>query len=76
MEAALKLRSQIVTGVFILGLLLTGATAIPLLAEVDCLVKLTGAHHFTEESASAPAFLHCCRCRTGRFLLASPHLSH
>ena len=49
-------RIQFLTWLFILGLVLSGATAIPLASEVDFLVKSTGAQHLVaQDSAAAEA---------------------
>ena len=44
----LERRIQVLTWVFIIGLLLSGATAIPLVKEVDRLVKFTSARSLVE----------------------------
>jgi len=57
-ERILLRRIKVLTWVFIIGLLLSGATAIPLVSEVRCLVRLTGAAGFTETPGpiSAPTW--------------------
>jgi hypothetical protein len=52
-ENILRWRIKCLTWVFILGLILSGATAIPLPTEVDWLVNVTGANEFIETPASA-----------------------
>ncbi len=50
-------RIRWLVGLFIAGLLLSGATAIPLESEVTWLAKVTGAHRLMESSAApAPAW--------------------
>src|SRR5437879_3454697 len=51
-EQILRRRIKVLTWFFILGLILSGATAIPLPSEVDWLVKVTGANQFIETPAS------------------------
>ena len=41
-ELQLRQRIRIVTALFIMGLVVSGATAIPLVSEIDWLVKVTG----------------------------------
>jgi len=53
-EQKLTRRIRVLTAIFMLGLIISGATAIPLVAEVDCLVKLTGASSFTSETHASP----------------------
>jgi len=55
----LRRRIKGLTGLFIIGLVLSGATAIPLDSKLDWLVKFTGARHFVETPAStaAPAWM-------------------
>lgn len=48
-------RIHLVTALFIAGLALSGATAIPLETELDWLVNATGARRLVETSASAAA---------------------
>jgi len=48
----LRRRIRLLTGLFIVGLVLSGATAIPLPAEVDWLVKVTNARELVEAPAS------------------------
>ena len=45
-EQVLRRRIRVLTWVFILGLVISGVTAIPLEREVDALVALTGAEEF------------------------------
>src|SRR5947199_7228850 len=53
-EPNLRRRIKILTAIFMLGLIISGATAIPLVAEVDCLANLTGASGFTSGPHAAP----------------------
>src|ERR1043166_5261469 len=57
-ELVLRRRIRVFTWLFIVGLILSGATAIPLPAEVDWLVNATGAQQFAQSPAatSAPAW--------------------
>jgi hypothetical protein len=55
-EHVLRQRIKRLTWLFIIGLVLSGATAIPLLTEVDSLARITGANQLTESSATAPAW--------------------
>ena len=54
-EEILRRRIKRLTWLFIAGLGLSGATAIPLVAEVDWLVKWTGAEQWVEMPASTNA---------------------
>jgi len=51
----LRRRIKGLTWLFILGLVLSGATAIPLDSELDGLVEFTGARRFVETPASTAA---------------------
>ena len=51
----LRRRIRVLTWLFIIGLILSGATAIPLPAELDYLVKITGARQLIETPASTAA---------------------
>ena len=53
-EQILRRRIRALAWLFIIGLILAGATAIPLPAEVDWLVKITGARQLVETPASTP----------------------
>lgn len=55
-ESHLRRRIKLLTWLFIIGLVLSGATAIPLVTEVGWLVRVTGAHQLvaTPPSTSAP----------------------
>jgi hypothetical protein len=55
-EPTLHRRIKLLTWLFIIGLVVSGATAIPLVTEVSWLAKVTGAHHLvgTPASTSAP----------------------
>ena len=53
-EPALR-RIRWLTTLFIIGLVLSGATAIPLETEVNWLVQMTGARQLVETPASTPA---------------------
>ena len=55
---SLLTRIRFLTGLFIIGLVLSGATAIPLNTEVSCLVDVTGARQLVDAvpSASTPAW--------------------
>jgi hypothetical protein len=57
-EQMLRRRIKFLTWIFIIGLILSGATAIPLPTEVDWLVKITNARQLVETpaSTSAPAW--------------------
>jgi hypothetical protein len=55
-ELILRRRIKRLTWFFIIGLALSGATAIPLLSEVDWLANFTGAARLTESTANAPAW--------------------
>ena len=48
----LRRRIRILTVLFILGLIVSGVTAIPLQSEVDWLVRVTNARHLVEAPAS------------------------
>jgi hypothetical protein len=54
-EQLLRRRIKALTWLFILGLVLSGATAIPLPAELDRLVDLTGARQWVQAPASTAA---------------------
>jgi hypothetical protein len=54
-EQILRRCIKLLTWLFIIGLFLSGATAIPLLTEVGGLVKLTGAQQMVETPASTEA---------------------
>jgi hypothetical protein len=54
-EAQLRRRIKTLTWFFIIGLVLSGATAIPLIAELDWLVNWTGARQLVETPASTSA---------------------
>ena len=54
-EQVLRLRIKAVTWLFIIGLVLSGATAIPLPGELDRLVELTGASQLVGGPASTGA---------------------
>src|SRR6266498_3322195 len=54
-EQILRRRIRVLTWLFIVGLILAGATAIPLPAELDWLVKITGAQQLVDTPASTPA---------------------
>lgn len=57
-ESQLRRRINLLTWLFILGLVLSGATAIPLVAELEWLVNRTGAQRLVDapDSTSAPAW--------------------
>ena len=50
-EPALRRRIKLLTGLFICGLVLSGATAIPLRLEVDRLITFLGADEWTSQPA-------------------------
>src|SRR5262245_15085033 len=52
-EQILRRRIKCLTWLFILGLILSGATALPLAGEVDWLVNLTGARELVQTPASS-----------------------
>jgi len=54
-EPDLRKRIRVLTAIFIIGLVLSGATAIPLVAEVDYLVKLTGSRELQLAPRAMPA---------------------
>jgi len=54
-EPDLRKRIRVLTAIFIIGLVLSGATAIPLVAEVDYLVKLTGSRELQLAPRATPA---------------------
>lgn len=54
-EAILRRRIRWLTGLFIVALVISGATAIPLVWELDWLVRLTGARELVEHSHSSDA---------------------
>ena len=51
-EQTLLRRIKRLTWIFIIGLFLSGATAIPLVTEIDWLTRLTGAHGLVESPGS------------------------
>ncbi len=51
-EEILRRRIRAFTGIFILGLVISGATAIPLVSEVEWLVKVTSANDVAERAIS------------------------
>ena len=53
-ELGLRRRIRLLTWFFIIGLVLSGATAIPLQTEVNWLAKFTGAEKLAAESTGAP----------------------
>jgi hypothetical protein len=57
-QRILKDRIRLLKWVFIIGLVLSGATAIPLVSEVDYVVKITGARSLADTpfSTSSPAW--------------------
>ena len=55
-ELILRRRIKGLTWLFIIGLVLSGATAIPLISELDWLSTVTGAARLTESSTEAPAW--------------------
>ena len=55
-ETNLLARIRVVTVLFIIGMVLSGATAIPLLTEIDWLAKLTGARETLTATAGTPAW--------------------
>lgn len=54
-EQTLQCRIKLLTWLFIIGLVVSGATAIPLMSELDWLVNLTGARQLVETPASMNA---------------------
>jgi hypothetical protein len=54
-EQTLRRRIKLLTWLFIIGLVLSGATAIPLATELNWLVKFTGAQQMVESPASTNA---------------------
>jgi hypothetical protein len=54
-EQLLRQRIHFLTWFFVIGLVLSGATAIPLVTELDWLVKFTGAQQLVETPASTDA---------------------
>jgi hypothetical protein len=57
-EQHLRSRVKALTWFFIVGLFLSGATAIPLDGELNCLVKVSGAEQLIERSGTeAPAWV-------------------
>src|ERR1039458_9839267 len=54
-EHLLRLRIKALTWLFIIGLVLSGATAIPLPSELDRLVEVTGAARLVDTPASTGA---------------------
>jgi hypothetical protein len=59
-QEILHRRIRVMTWLFILGLFVSGATAIPLVAEVDALVSLTGAGQLVNHpgATDSPAWAH------------------
>jgi len=57
-EQILRRRIKLLTWFFIVGLVISGATAIPLVSELSWLIKLTGAQQLVETptSSNAPAW--------------------
>jgi len=57
-EHLLRQRIKLFTWLFVIGLAISGATAIPLVTELDCLVKWTGAARLVEapDSTNAPVW--------------------
>ena len=57
-ETVLRRRIRFLTALFIVGLVISGVTAIPLVTELNWLVKFTGAQQMMESpaSTSAPAW--------------------
>src|SRR6266699_2743266 len=51
-EQTLRFRIQVLTGLFILGIIVSGITAIPLRSELDWLVKIIGARELGEVPGS------------------------
>ena len=56
-EQTLRRRIKTLTGLFILGLLLSGATAIPLQTEVNWLANATGANQLVGNLSSQSSSL-------------------
>ena len=54
-ETILLRRIKAMTWIFIIGLFLSGVTAIPLVTEVDCLARITGASALVQTPASSAA---------------------
>ena len=54
-EQTLRHRIKLLTWLFIIGLFLSGATAIPLVTELDWLARLTGAQQLVQGPASTNA---------------------
>lgn len=54
-EQILLRRVRVLTWLFIIGLVLSGATALPLLTEVDWLVRIAGAERLVESNLVTPA---------------------
>lgn len=54
-DAVLRRRIRLLTWFFIVGLVVSGATAIPLATELDWLVRLTGAQELVNTPASTAA---------------------
>lgn len=54
-EQTMRRRIKLLTWLFIIGLVLSGATAIPLTSELDRLVNLTGARQLVETPGSTNA---------------------
>src|ERR1043165_2412760 len=54
-ETLLRRRIRWLTWVFLIGLVISGVTAIPLLTELDWLSKITGAQQLVEQSAATAA---------------------
>ena len=53
-ERTLHRRIKLLTGLFIVGLVFSGATAIPLVDEMDSVAQITGASRFAQSTANAP----------------------
>jgi hypothetical protein len=51
----LRRRIRWMTALFIIGLVLSGATAIPIESELEWLMKFTGAHRLVETPGASPA---------------------
>jgi hypothetical protein len=70
-ETNLLGRIRIFTVLFIIGLVVSGATAIPLVTEIDWLAKLTGASEALAAPAGAPAWAFwLCKVRDAIHLAA------
>ena len=55
-ERTLHRRIKLLTWLFLIGLVFSGATAIPLLTEVDSLARITSANQLAESSSAAPGW--------------------